>query len=75
MPTSFCRVVVLDGGFPAWTARALPTDSESLPEHEMDAAAVAAKSPPPETKFQANLQVCIGKRWNHDVEQSRYYRV
>lgn len=50
------KVAVLDGGFPAWAARALPTDTAPVPAADLEAPARAALAPPAERRFRAVLQ-------------------
>ena len=52
------RVSVLDGGFPAWVAEGFPVATEEVSSEEVDAAAVAARSPNPSGSYPAKLQVC-----------------
>lgn len=50
------RVAVLNGGFPAWVGEGLPLDESPADEAELAAPALAARSPPADTRFHACLQ-------------------
>ena len=56
-PGTICRVAVLDGGFPAWTAEGFPIDTSPVSEEEVDAAASAARGPATSTSYPAKLRV------------------
>ncbi len=50
------RVAVLNGGLPAWVAQGLPLDDTPADEAALMAPVEAARSPPANTRFRAQLQ-------------------
>jgi thiosulfate/3-mercaptopyruvate sulfurtransferase len=53
------RVAVLDGGYPAWAARRLPKEIDSVPANDIEAPGRAAQSAPTDVKYRATLQACL----------------
>ena len=56
------RVAVLDGGYPAWAARGLPKEIDSVPAEDIEAPGRAAQSPPADVAYKAVLQACPPSR-------------
>jgi len=50
------RVAVLDGGYPAWAAKGLPKEIDSVPAEDTEAPGRAAQSPPGQAAYKAVLQ-------------------
>ena len=53
------RVAVLDGGYPAWAARGLPKEIDSVPAEDIASPGRAVQSPPEDVKYRAVLQACF----------------
>ena len=53
------RVAVLDGGYPAWAAKGLPKEIDSVPAEDIEAPGRAAQSPPAQIAYKAVLQACL----------------
>ena len=47
---------MLDGGYPAWAARGLPKEIDSVPSEDIEAPGKAAQSPPGQSSYKAVLQ-------------------
>lgn len=50
---------MLNGGYPAWAARGLPKEIDSVPQEDIEAPARAAQSPPEKVAYKAVLQVLL----------------
>lgn len=53
-----CRVVVLDGGLPAWVSEGYKLDETPVSDDDTNASLKAAQQPPSDTRYKAHLQVC-----------------
>ena len=49
-------MAVLDGGYPAWAARGLPKEIDSVPAEDVEAPGEAAQSSPGNVSYKATLQ-------------------
>ncbi|KAK9844579.1 hypothetical protein WJX74_004217 [Apatococcus lobatus] len=68
------QVAVLNGGMPAWKAAGLPVDESEVGEAEMEASAAAAKNPPPQSSYMANLQGDMVRDWRQVLENVKSRR-